>query len=92
MAKFTQNPSMKAFLLSTGDSVLVEASPLDKIWGIGLKMEDSKAMNEHEWRGHPGGDRRQSGEFYPRNCVKWTRDVDSAPFNGRKVATGNAKD
>ena len=31
--------------------MLVEASPKDKIWGIGLTAHDSKAINEREWRG-----------------------------------------
>ena len=34
--KFTQNKEMMDFLLSTGDKILVEASPVDTIWGIGL--------------------------------------------------------
>lgn len=36
MAKFSQNPELKSFLLSTGDAELVEASPVDRIWGVGL--------------------------------------------------------
>lgn len=34
--KFTQNPDLKATLLATGERVLVEASPLDRIWGVGF--------------------------------------------------------
>ncbi len=49
--KFNQNAALKDFLLSTGDRVIVEASPVDNIWGIGL-AEDSKAVdNPHTWRG-----------------------------------------
>ncbi len=49
-AKFSQNPRLLQLLLTTGDKVLVEASPFDKIWGIG--MRDSKAAQDHRnWRG-----------------------------------------
>ena len=37
--KFTQNPKLKQLLLSTGDKLLYEASPKDKIWGIGYSVE-----------------------------------------------------
>ena len=49
--KFAQNPGMRNFLLATGNKILVEASPLDKIWGIGLSEENSNAMNPNLWRG-----------------------------------------
>jgi len=49
--KFSQNPEMRDFLLSTGNKILVEASPLDKIWGIGLREEDVNAKNPLAWRG-----------------------------------------
>ena len=39
LAKFSQNADMKAALLATEDRLLAEASPLDKIWGIGLREE-----------------------------------------------------
>lgn len=35
MAKFGQHEDLKAKLLNTGDSVIAEASPYDRIWGIG---------------------------------------------------------
>ena len=40
-AKFSQNPDLKEFLLSTGDAIIVEASPYDKIWGIGMDKEQA---------------------------------------------------
>ncbi|SFV60967.1 Uncharacterized protein COG3236 [hydrothermal vent metagenome] len=49
--KFTQNPDIEKFLLSTGDKVLVEASPIDKIWGIGLHKDDPKARDPKKWLG-----------------------------------------
>lgn len=51
LAKFRQNPSLRAFLLSTGDRVLVEASPVDRIWGIGLAADDPQATDPSRWRG-----------------------------------------
>lgn len=50
-AKFGQNPELKEFLLSTGNRVLVEASPVDRIWGIGLAADDAAAENPNKWRG-----------------------------------------
>ena len=50
-AKFSQNPTIRAFLLATGESVLVEASPTDPIWGVGLGEEDPRARSPQQWRG-----------------------------------------
>ena len=50
-AKFTASQELKEVLLSTGDSVMVEASPMDKIWGIGMAKEDPRAVKEEEWLG-----------------------------------------
>ncbi|WP_419904709.1 NADAR family protein [Kiloniella sp.] len=51
LLKFGQNPELKDFLIKTGRRVLVEASPLDKIWGIGLAADDPKAENPQLWEG-----------------------------------------
>jgi len=51
VAKFTQNEDMKAALLSTGDTVLGEASPTDTFFGIGISLSNPKAMNQRKWRG-----------------------------------------
>ena len=51
LAKFTQNHELKKYLLSTGDKILVEASPFDTIWGIGLSADDPRACMPREWRG-----------------------------------------
>ncbi len=50
-AKFTQHPSLQHFLLATGEAILVEASPLDRIWGIGLSADHPDAANPLGWRG-----------------------------------------
>jgi ribA/ribD-fused uncharacterized protein len=49
--KFSQNLELKDFLLSTGDRMLVEASPFDKIWGIGLNEKDAKSIKSSQWPG-----------------------------------------
>jgi hypothetical protein len=51
LAKFSQNPALKAFLLATGHRILVEASPVDNIWGIGLAQDHTHAQQPHHWRG-----------------------------------------
>lgn len=50
-AKFSQNPDMRAALLATGDKLLVEASPLDRIWGVGLRADDPRIHDRDKWRG-----------------------------------------
>ena len=49
--KFSQNRNLREFLLSTGDSVLVEASPYDNIWGIRLAASSPEAQDPMKWRG-----------------------------------------
>lgn len=51
MAKFSQNEGLKTFLIQTKKRVLVEASPVDRIWGIGLAKESKEAQNSLLWRG-----------------------------------------
>jgi ribA/ribD-fused uncharacterized protein len=51
VAKFGQNDDLQAFLLSTEDQVLVEASPYDRIWGIGRKATDERAKHPDTWQG-----------------------------------------
>jgi predicted NAD-dependent protein-ADP-ribosyltransferase YbiA (DUF1768 family) len=51
IAKFSQNPDMLRQLLATGDRILVEASPLDRIWGIGLRGDDPRASDRASWQG-----------------------------------------
>ncbi|TWU49339.1 NADAR family protein [Rubripirellula reticaptiva] len=51
VAKFDQNSELKTFLISTGESVLVEASPYDRVWGIGLKADDERAKHPDTWQG-----------------------------------------
>lgn len=50
-AKFSQNPPLQEFLLQTKARVLVEASPVDSIWGIGLAADDERAEKPSKWKG-----------------------------------------
>lgn len=50
-AKFSQHPDLAKFLLGTGQRVLVEASPVDRIWGIGLAADSPDAAHPERWRG-----------------------------------------
>ncbi|MFB7246301.1 NADAR family protein [Streptomyces populi] len=49
--KFAAHPDLRAFLLGTGGRVLVEASPMDRVWGIGLAATDQGAHDPRRWRG-----------------------------------------
>lgn len=51
VAKFSQNASLCEYLCSTNTRVLVEASPVDKIWGIGLAQDAQNIENPLTWRG-----------------------------------------
>lgn len=50
-AKFSQNETMKRHLLATGDAILVEASPVDGIWGIKMDERHPDVRNPTKWRG-----------------------------------------
>ncbi|WP_427765255.1 NADAR family protein [Streptomyces sp. DSM 41931] len=49
--KFAAHGGLRSFLLGTGDRVLVEASPVDRVWGIGLAADDEAATDPARWRG-----------------------------------------
>lgn len=50
-AKFSQNPDLKKQLFDTKGKTIVEASPEDRIWGIGLHWKDNKCLDSKNWRG-----------------------------------------
>jgi ribA/ribD-fused uncharacterized protein len=50
-AKFTQNPDLLRDLMDTKNTILVEANPYDKTWGVGLSMGDPQLFSPDQWRG-----------------------------------------
>jgi len=51
VAKFASTPALLAALMATGGTTLVEASPTDRVWGIGLGEDDPGARDRSRWRG-----------------------------------------
>jgi ribA/ribD-fused uncharacterized protein len=49
--KFNQNKNLRDFLIATGDRIIVEASPTDTVWGIGLSQDSEMIDNPYTWRG-----------------------------------------
>jgi ribA/ribD-fused uncharacterized protein len=50
-ARFSQNPDQRELLFSTQGTTLVEASPHDRVWGIGLAADDPRALDRSQWLG-----------------------------------------
>jgi len=50
-AKFASDDSLRTYLVGTGHRVLVEASPRDRIWGIGMGRNNASAEKPSQWRG-----------------------------------------
>lgn len=50
-AKFMQNEDLKVALLATTGTTLVEASPYDRIWGIGMDNNNPDVNDRTKWRG-----------------------------------------
>lgn len=51
ISKFVYDEYASKILESTGNAIIVEASPLDKIWGIGLAEDHPSAKIQAEWQG-----------------------------------------
>jgi hypothetical protein len=51
LAKFTQHPALGTYLAGTRARILAEASPTDRIWGIGLESTDPRAEDPRAWQG-----------------------------------------
>lgn len=49
--KYKQNPELLELLLATGDAQFVECSPMDRIWGIGMRRTDPNATIPDRWQG-----------------------------------------
>lgn len=51
VAKFAAHPNLAQYLAATGHKVLAEASPIDRVWGIGLHADDADAKSPERWPG-----------------------------------------
>lgn len=51
IAKFSQNMNLLGYLLSTDNKILAEASPYDKVWGIGMIESEALKSCPHKWKG-----------------------------------------
>lgn len=49
--KFSQNEEIYSYLKQTKDKTIVEASPVDPIWGIGLAEDNPDALDPNKWKG-----------------------------------------
>lgn len=49
--KFSQNVALSSYLRTTGDKVLVEASPYDTVWGIKRLAHEAEALDPRKWQG-----------------------------------------
>ena len=67
--KFKQNSDLKTILLNTGDKCIVECSPYDKIWGIGMGVDQyPEILDKSNWKGE-----NLLGEIL-MNVRSWLRD------------------
>lgn len=73
MEKFLQNEELKQQLLWTYPKTLVEASPYDRIWGIGLSEDDPRAWNKLTWKG-----KNLLGEILTTVRESLRRDIENA--------------
>lgn len=51
IAKFSQNEELKIDLVATKGKYLVEASPYDHIWGIGMSKDHPDCGDPSKWKG-----------------------------------------
>jgi len=51
LLQYKQNPAMKEKLFKTHGKLLVEASPFDKLWGIGMAQTNQNIHNKANWKG-----------------------------------------
>lgn len=51
VAKFSAHPRLAEYLALTGHKVLADASPIDRVWGIGLYADDAAAKDPGRWPG-----------------------------------------
>ncbi len=91
--KFTQNEDLLLKLLSTQGQLLVEASPYDTIWGIGLSADDPRAQDKAQWLGtnwlgYVLTQLRDDIIYCIENCPDWEKEErDDIPLNDVEYET-----
>jgi len=63
--KFTQNKKLGQLLKKTGNAILVEGCPMDKLWGVGLRFDSPNITDKSKWK----------GENYLGNCLMFVREL-----------------
>ena len=88
LAKFEQNLDLRDELMDTADRIIVEASPVDQIWGVGLAPEDPRVFDPDEWRGMNwlGIAVMQVREEFKRRDGLPSSDIESAMIEGQLEA------
>ena len=92
LEKFRQNKELWDMLDATGDSVLVEASPMDKIWGIGIGEKKARERGKQGWRGQNllgnclGEVRDALREDGPRKRAKLDEESNTQPLSLSQTA------
>jgi hypothetical protein len=49
--KFMSDPKLRQKLLDTGNKILVEGTPMDPVWGVMIKWDDDRILDERNWKG-----------------------------------------
>ena len=75
IAKFDQNPTLCHTLIDTDELVLVEASPMDKVWGVGLDKDNDLILDETNWLGE---NLLGKALMEVRNTFKFTHAINNA--------------
>jgi ribA/ribD-fused uncharacterized protein len=63
--KFSQSDELITLIKASGNSILVEASPYDKIWGIGMRPDHPDVINKTKWK----------GSNYLGECLMFIRNI-----------------
>lgn len=93
--KFAADKTLRDVLLSTGDAILVEAAPNDRIWGVGLNRKDSRVKDPSQWQGRnilgyalmQARDHLRSASAFParRNATQCEDEATRTPCNHDEV-------
>ena len=50
--KFSSDKKLSQQLIKTENKILVEGTPVDLIWGVGIKWDDNRILDEKNWKGN----------------------------------------